>query len=311
MLPTSTQLATRRVIAVASDKGGVYKTSTVANVAGLLAAADYRCLVIDFDPQGNLGEDLGCTTRGDDGESLYRALVEGSALEPLKDVRPGLDVLTGGEYVYAAQEALDHLARTDYEASRSRLARALEPLAPTYDVVLIDTPPKIRSLQETALVASRWLLVPSKSDASSHKGVTLASARFEAAREINPSLGLLGVLLVGSSDRATRIKAEARQRLADSLGGDQPLLNATVRHVEGAAVDARNRGLLAHELEVIAAQEAQDRPWYKALREPSTNDKQRRLADSAGSLAGDYQGVAEELIDRLAQNEALTAVEHP
>ena len=55
MLPTSTQLANRRVIAVASDKGGVFKTSTVANVAGLLASADYRVLVIDFDPQGNLG----------------------------------------------------------------------------------------------------------------------------------------------------------------------------------------------------------------------------------------------------------------
>lgn len=55
MLPTSTQLATRRVIAIASDKGGVFKTSTVSNVAGLLAAADYRCLAIDFDPQGNLG----------------------------------------------------------------------------------------------------------------------------------------------------------------------------------------------------------------------------------------------------------------
>lgn len=310
MLPTSTQLANRRVIAVASDKGGVFKTSTVANVAGLLASADYRVLVIDFDPQGNLGEDLGCTAQGDDGESLYRALVEGAALSPLKNVRPNLDVLTGGEYVYAAQEALDYLALTDLEGSRSRLALALEQIAPAYDLVLIDTPPKIRSLQEVALVAARWLLVPSKTDASSHKGVTLASARFEAARAINPSLGLLGVLLVGSSERATRIKSEARQRLAEALGGEQPLMASSVRHVEGVAVDARNRGLLAHELEVAAAQEAQDRPWYKALREAGSADKQRRLADTAGSLASDYQRVAEELIDRLAQNEALTAEEH-
>lgn len=310
MLPTSTQLATRRVIAIASDKGGVFKTSTVSNVAGLLAAADYRCLAIDFDPQGNLGEDLGITERGDDGENLYQALVEGVPLTPLKDVRPNLDVLTGGEYVYAAQEALDRLALTDFEAARTRLAFALEPLAPTYDVILIDTPPKIRSLQEVALVASRWLVVPSKSDTSSHKGVTLTSARFEAAREINPSLGLLGVLLVGSSASATRIKAEARQRLSTALGDERPLMQASVRHVEGAAVDARERGLLAHELEVAAVKEAQDRPWYRALREPGTSEKRRRLAESAGSLAGDYQSVAEELIDRLAQNEALIAEEN-
>lgn len=253
---------------------------------------------------------MGITERGDDGENLYQALVEGVPLTPLKDVRPNLDVLTGGEYVYAAQEALDRLALTDFEAARTRLAFALEPLAPTYDVILIDTPPKIRSLQEVALVASRWLVVPSKSDTSSHKGVTLTSARFEAAREINPSLGLLGVLLVGSSASATRIKAEARQRLSTALGDERPLMQASVRHVEGAAVDARERGLLAHELEVAAVKEAQDRPWYRALREPGTSEKRRRLAESAGSLAGDYQSVAEELIDRLAQNEALIAEEN-
>lgn len=314
MLTLSARLALRRVISFASDKGGVYKTSTVANVGGLLAAAEWKTLLIDLDPQGNLGEDLGYTERGDDGASLYRALIEGAPLEPLRDVRPGLDVLTGGEYVYTAQETLDELARTDLVDARSRLARALETIAPRYDVVLIDTPPKIRSLQELALVASRWMLVPAKTDSSSHKGVVLSSARFEAAREINPSLGLLGVVLVGAGERAVRIKADARARLATSLGGDQPLFTATIRHVEGAAVDARNRGLLAHELEVAAAEEAQSRPWWKALREKSAGEApqpetQRRLSDSARSLAEDYQGLAEEIVNRLGDLEAIIAKE--
>lgn len=314
MLTTSTLLATRRVIAISSDKGGVYKTSIVANVGGLLAAAQWKTLLIDLDPQGNLGEDLGYTERGDDGASLYRALVDAAPLEPLREVRPGLDVLTGGEYVYAAQEELDDLARTDLVEARSRLARSLEPLASRYDVVLIDTPPKIRSLQELALVASRWTIVPAKTDSSSHKGVVLSAARFEAAREVNPSLGLLGVVLVGAGERAVRIKADARTRLAASLGGAEPLFTSTVRHVEGAAVDARNRGMLAHELEAAAIQEAQTRPWWKALREKTAGEApqpetQRRLSDSARSLAEDYQGLAEEIVNRLGDVEAMIAKE--
>jgi len=88
-----------RVVAVMNGKGGVGKTSLTANLAGLYAAAGYRVLVLDCDPQGNLGVDLGYLGdgRADDGAELVRAITTGSAPRPITDIRVNLDVLPGGD----------------------------------------------------------------------------------------------------------------------------------------------------------------------------------------------------------------------
>ena len=80
-----------RVVAIANGKGGVGKTSLATTLGGLAAAAGYRILLIDLDPQGNVGEDLGYTGSGtgDDGAGLVTALVAGS---PIAVTLPG----TGG-----------------------------------------------------------------------------------------------------------------------------------------------------------------------------------------------------------------------
>ena len=72
------------------------------------------------------------------------------------------------------------------------------------------------------------------------------------------------------------------------------MFNATIRHVEAAAVDARGRGQQVHELE----RDVDSRPkWYERLKNPDL--RAGPLATSAGVLAEDYQGVAEEVIRRL------------
>ena len=66
------------VLAVANGKGGTGKTSLVANLSGLAAAAGIRTLTIDLDPQGNLSPDLGLEKS--DGIELRRALEDGAPL---------------------------------------------------------------------------------------------------------------------------------------------------------------------------------------------------------------------------------------
>ena len=83
-------------VMVSNGKGGVLKTSLAANLSGLAATSGWRVLAVDLDPQGNLATDLGVLDRSDGGEALLRAVAEGSALAPLKDVRPGLDLVAGG-----------------------------------------------------------------------------------------------------------------------------------------------------------------------------------------------------------------------
>jgi len=72
-----------------------------------------------------------------------------------------------------------------------------------------------------------------------------------------------------------------------------------IRYVEAAAVDARNRGQLVHELErdVLNAPK-----WYEQLR--AGTSKEGTLAASAGTLAADYQALAEEVLTRLVAAEA-------
>lgn len=309
-LSPAERLELRRVITVGNGKGGVFKTSLVANVGGLVAEAGYRTLLVDLDPQGNLGEDLGFTRRGDDGVAFHNAVLHQAELTPLVDVRPGLDVVTAGNLTYEAGRELDLRARADQDtaaAHRSAFARALAPLAPSYDIVLIDTPPSDRALLDLALMASRWVLIPTRSDDSSRKGLLQTGTYFSTARQLNDTLELLGVVLVGLGPRSVRIRQEAAASINADFAdiGGAPLLQTVVRYVESPAVRARHNGQLVHELERAEAAAAQQRPWWEALRQ---GDKPTRV--TSGGLAGDYQALAEEVLDRLSKEEARIAVEH-
>src|SRR3954453_2473359 len=71
--------AMSRVICVANGKGGVNKTSIVANIGGLAAAGGYRTLLVDLDPQGDLSDDLGfyANPADDHGQQLAAAILTG------------------------------------------------------------------------------------------------------------------------------------------------------------------------------------------------------------------------------------------
>lgn len=295
--------ALSRCIAVVNGKGGVGKTSLTANLAGLYAAAGYRTLAVDLDPQGNLGDDLGYLGAGlgDDGTELVDALRNRRPFRPVCDVRPGLDAIIGGPL-------LDGLS-ADFHGRHSRVdavlafAGSLAAIAADYDLILIDCPPGNDALQESALAAARWVVIPTKTDPSSRAGLQIVANRFVTIREqYNPDLMLLGVVLFGVNSAATRLIAEARKTLAGELGNADIIADATIRHVEAAAYDARSRGQLVHELE----RDVHKGPSrFELLRmDKATRTATRSLAASAGSLAADYQRLAEELIDRIVAHES-------
>jgi len=295
--PIINRAALRRTIAVLNGKGGVGKTSIVANLSGLFADVGYRVLAIDLDPQGNLGNDLGYLGAGlgDSGVGFFSAAAQGTAPPILKDVRPHLDVVVGGDGLHDLSNALQgRLGGRGRRGGVSTLAAAIAAVAGEYDLTFIDCPPGNEALQMGALEAARWVLVPTKSDDSSRAGLREVARRFTDARETNADIGLLGVALFGVNPSAKRIAAQARRGLTEDLGGDDILFKSAIRHVEAAAVDARNRGQLVHELE----RDVDSRPkWYERLRNPTT--KVEPLASSAGVLAEDYQALAEELMQRI------------
>jgi|SRR5664279_485317 len=305
MIDAVDRAALRRTVAVVNGKGGVGKTSITANLAGLYAAAGYRVLAVDLDPQGNLGNDLGYLGAGlsDDGAAFQMAATVGAAPTPVRDVRPNLDVVPGGEQLHDLAAVLQSRRLTGRGGVES-LAASLGAVAGGYDLVLLDCPPGSDVLQAGALAAARWVLVPSKTDDASRAGLREVARRFVAARQTNPELTLIGVVLFGVNPSARRVVAQARETLVQDLGGAAPVLDAVIRHVEAAAVDARGRGQLVHELE----RDVHTAPkWYERLRHPDQG-RLEPLASSAGPLAEDYQRLAEEVLARIVAVEQTAEV---
>lgn len=293
---------TDRVVAVVNGKGGVGKTTITANVGGMLAASGYRILLVDMDPQGNLAEELGYTGSevDDGGLALAQALAFGSPIIPVSQVRPGLDVMVGGPQLDTAAAGLTMKAHKDARSAKTALADALTPIGANYDLILIDCPPGQETLQQAALAAARWALIPIKTDASSRKGLRDVARRLDSVLEVNPDLDLLGVVLFGVNRSATRVVDNARDAIKADLGEDAPLLDATIRHSESAAQETRDRGLLAIELEqaVLAA------PKWWELRRGAAGSADAPRSRSAVGLAEDFQTLGQELIARITAHEA-------
>lgn len=292
MTPDPAALA--RVIAVANGKGGVGKTSLATTIAGIAAAAQYRILIIDLDPQGNVGEDLGYTGAelGDNGAGLVASLVTGGPLTvSVPQARNGIDVIAGGEHL----DDLAGLLLSRYRRGDDVTTALAEPLAALltqtdYDLVLIDCPPGEPTLQLLALGAARWLIIPTKADSASMKGMARIAARLVQARVHNPVLELLGVVLFDLPSSATRLRRDISAQITTALGGVAPLFEATIRH-SVAAIGARSRGMLIHEY----AGELTGEPFWKALREGRTPT----TPGTAPALAADYTALTHEILTRI------------
>jgi cellulose biosynthesis protein BcsQ len=287
--------ALERVIAIVNDKGGVGKTSIAANLAGQFAGAGYRSLLIDLNRQANLADDLGYrgSAVDDQGSGLLGSVLAGTPLEPALEVRPKLDVVCGGarleDLTPVMVSRLQHHGRTTFRV----LGDVLAPIATDYEIIFIDCPPESTILSDLALAAARWVLMPTKSDVGGLVGMRLVAERFILAQEVNPRLGLLGVVLFATGTRSRAIHGEARSAIDKAFGGDSPRFETTIRHAERTAQDARRLGKLAHELEIeVAAQPA----WWEALR---SNIRTPRISATAASVAGDYRALGVEVLTAL------------
>lgn len=299
-----------RVIAVTNDKGGVGKTSIVANLGGQLAAANYRVLLVDLNRQANLADDLGIreSSVDDQGEGLISAIVLAGKhqLPVASGVRPNLDVVCGGTRLESLTPLMVSKTMGAGAGDPSPflgLADVLVPVAQHYDVVLIDCPPENFILTDLALAAARWVIMPTKTDLGGLVGMRLVAERFAKAKEINPLLGLLGAVLFGTGTKSTAIHAEARDAITRAFGGHSPLFTTMVRHAERTAQDARRLGKLAHELEVEAvAQPA----WWEILRRGG-RDRAPGVSMTAASVASDYRELAFEVLTVLRGMEESAA----
>ncbi|MEQ6289752.1 ParA family protein [Vogesella sp. GCM10023246] len=205
---------TARIIAVANQKGGVGKTTTVVNLATGLAEQGRRVLIVDLDPQGNATMGSGID-KSDLPLSVYHVLLAENSIEEVR--RPakegGYDVLPANRDLSAAEvQLVQELAR------EARLKNALELVAEQYDYVLIDSPPSLNLLTLNGLVAAQGVLIPMVCEYYALEGLTdLVGTLRKVRAAVNPRIEIMGLLRT-MFDARSNLSQQVSEQLARHFG---------------------------------------------------------------------------------------------
>jgi chromosome partitioning protein len=203
-----------RIYAIAQQKGGVGKTTTVINLGSALADAGKRVLVIDLDPQGALTAGLGENPPAIS-QTIYDVLRVGN-LELSEIIRPTamkMDLAPANIDLAAAEIELTS------EPGRERiLAEKLSRCAERYDYVLIDCPPSLGLLTLNALTAASDVLIPVQTQYFALRGLDLLFTTIQKVKaRINPSLHIRGIVATMVDGRTIHTR-EVLEELRNTYG---------------------------------------------------------------------------------------------
>ena len=203
-----------KTISVVCQKGGVGKTTTVINIASVLANKGFKILIIDTDPQGNVSTYLNQEKSNTDNTTTTDILDGEKNINPLKVM----------DNLYLIPSDIDikkHNSEKIIGGSKLKKIYKNNNIN-TFDIILIDTPPTMSSLVQEALSIADYYFIPSKPEFLAVEGVGQAMSFAKQTIEVVPHTNpvFLGVLLNQVDTRRASyldFVSELKHILADKL----------------------------------------------------------------------------------------------
>ncbi len=204
-----------KILAIASQKGGVGKTTVAINLAYALAHRGHRILIVDTDPQGSVGLSLSRGARERTG--FYDALAAGE--DPsrlvLQSRLPELKLLPAGR-------TDSFLAAGGFGGVDDRaVADALAALAAAagVDVVVVDTPAGMSGVTTSVLRAADSVLIPQQAEPLGVRSVPQVLQAIAALRRKGHPLAVAGIVMtMVQGDQKESVEAEQQLRAALPAG---------------------------------------------------------------------------------------------
>lgn len=211
------------IYVVANQKGGIGKTTTATNLAGILGKKK-KTLLIDADPQGNSTSTY--EAKIEDVATLYDVMIDAEKL-PIEDAiqhMPNGDIVASDPLLSKAEKMLDGDVEGFY-----RLKDAIDELS-GYEYVVIDTAPSLNVILYNCLIAADKVVIPVTADSYAMQGIDQLNDTIMAVkRRQNRDLEIAGLLLVKYAGRSNLEKNTREEIAAHAKEMGTKLFNTTIR----------------------------------------------------------------------------------
>ncbi len=206
-----------KIIAVANQKGGVGKSTTVINIAAYLGSRGFKVLCIDSDPQGNTTTGFGIKKKSVS-SSTYDVITGKTRIQEAV-IRTEFDNVS----ILPATEALAgcEIELAEYENRVNRLKMQVLTVKEDYDYIFIDCPPALGTITINGIVACDSIIVPMLAEFYALEGLSqLVNTIKIVKNNYNPALEIEGILFTmfdGRLNVANDVVSEVEKYFPDKV----------------------------------------------------------------------------------------------